>query len=131
METRCRLLRVLSGLPELETDIRFYGTDGQLLRRLDAGDRPTKTAVEYDGRHHVERQEQWEADLGRRETFENDQWRIVTLVSKDVYATPGLTVQRLAHIFRQRGLGVGQLSDEWRRHFPERPSGKDTGARSA
>lgn len=124
METRCRLLRVLSGLPELETDIRFYDANGQLLKRLDAGDRPTKTAVEYDGRHHVEREEQWEADLGRRELFENDQWRIVTLVSKDVYVTPGGTVERLAHIFRQRGMQVGHLSDEWRRHFPGRLNSK-------
>lgn len=120
METRCRLLRVLSGLPELETDIRFYGTDGQLLRRLDAGDRPTKTAVEYDGRHHVERQEQWEADIGRREEFEDEEWRIVTLVSKDVYTTPGATVERLRRIFRQRGIAVGRPLQEWRRYLPER-----------
>lgn len=129
METRCRLLRVFSGLPELETDIRFYDETGQLLKRLDAGDRPSKTATEYDGRHHIKREEQWQADLGRREMFENDNWRIVTLVSKDIYTTPGATVERLACIFRQRGMQVGELSDEWRRHFPERSNG--TGAQSA
>lgn len=129
METRCRLLRVLSGLPELETDIRFYDLEGQLLKRLDAGDRATRTAVEYDGRHHVERKDQWEADLGRRETFENDQWRIVTLISKDVYVTPGRTVERLAQVFGQRGLRAGPLRDEWRRHFPGRAA--TPGARPA
>ncbi|WP_256839590.1 hypothetical protein [Ornithinimicrobium faecis] len=122
METRCRLLRVLSGLPELETDVRFYGDRDELLKRLDAGDRPTRTAVEYDGRQHIERKDQWEADIGRRETFENEKWRIVTLVSKDIYVTPGLTVERLAHIFRQRGIHVGPLRDEWQRHFPGRPT---------
>lgn len=122
METRCRLLRVLSGLPELDTDIRFHDDQGQLVKRLDAGDRPSKTAVEYDGRQHIERKDQWEADLGRWETFENDQWRIVTLISKDVYVTPGLTVARLAEIFRLRGMPVGPLRDEWQRHFPGRPA---------
>ena len=129
METRCRLLRVFSGLPELDTDIRFYDDEGQLLRRLDAGDRRSKTAVEYDGRHHAEREDQWEADLGRREEFENDEWRIVTLVSKDVYATPGLTVERLTRVFRQRGIHVGRVTDEWRRHFPGWE--KVSGSRSA
>lgn len=121
METRSRLLRVLAGLPELETDIRFYDDLGNLRRRLDAGDRVTRTAVEYDGRHHVERREQWEADLGRREEFEDEEWRIVTLVSKDIYRTPEQTVERQARIFRQRGLPLGRRSQEWRRYFPGRP----------
>ncbi len=129
METRCRLLRVFSGLPELETDIRFFDEEGHLLKRLDSGDRPTKTAVEYDGRHHIERQEQWEADVGRRETFENDDWRIVTLLSKDIHVTPALTVDRPAQIFRQRGMQIGRLRDEWRRHFPGRVQAP--GSRSA
>lgn len=120
METRCRMLRVLSGLPELETDIRFHDEHGNLRRRLDAGDRATRTAVEYDGRHHVERESQWEADLGRREELEDDEWRIVTLVSKDIYRTPERTVERLSRIFRQRGIPVGHPAQEWRRSFPVR-----------
>lgn len=121
METRSRMLRVLSGLPELETDIRFVDPrTGQLRRRLDSGDRPSRTGVEYDGRHHVEREQQWEADIERREEFENEQWRILTLVSKDIFVTPGRTVERQRALFHQRGIHVGRLSDEWRRHFPGR-----------
>lgn len=117
METKARMLRVLSGLPELETDLRFYDSQGQLVRRLDAGDRATRTAVEYDGRQHVNREDQWESDLLRREEFEDQEWRIVTLVSKDIYTWPGRTVDRLARIFQRRGIKVGPRSDEWRRHF--------------
>lgn len=117
METKARMLRVLSGLPELETDLRFYDSQGQLVRRLDAGDRATRTAVEYDGRQHVNREDQWESDLLRREEFEDQEWRIVTLVSKDIYIWPGRTVDRLARIFQRRGIKVGPRSDEWRRHF--------------
>lgn len=121
MESRARMLRVLAGLPELETDIRFHDRAGRLLRRLDAGDRRTRTAVEYDGRHHIAREQQWEADLLRAEEFADEQWRIVTLVSKDIYATPGRTIERLERTFRQRGLVLGRRSQEWRSHFPERP----------
>ncbi|ANS77454.1 hypothetical protein SGUI_0058 [Serinicoccus hydrothermalis] len=117
METRCRLLRVLAGLPELETDVRLHDADGRLLRRLDAADRATRTAVEYDGRHHVTREEQWEADLGRREELEDADWRIMTLVSKDIFATPEQTLERQERLFRQRGIPVGRRSQEWRRYF--------------
>lgn len=120
METRARMLRVLSGLPELETDVRFFWPDGSLRRRLDSGDRPSRTAVEYDGRHHAERVEQWESDLLRREEFDDEEWRIVTLVSKDIFSSPGTTIDRLRRIFRQRGLTIGPRSQEWRRHFPDR-----------
>lgn len=122
METRSRLLRVLSGLPELETDIRFYDAHGNLLRRLDSGDRKSKSAVEYDGRHHIERERHWEADIGRREEFENDDWRILTLVSKDIFRTPAQTIERQARFFRQRGIPVGKLKDEWRRYFRGQPA---------
>ncbi|ANS77547.1 hypothetical protein SGUI_0151 [Serinicoccus hydrothermalis] len=118
METRARLLRVLAGLPELETDLRFYDQHGELMRRLDAGDRATRTAVEYDGRHHIQREGQWEGDLQRREGFEDDGWRIVTLISPDIFQHPGHTVNRLARIFQDRGMAFGALSDEWRRYFP-------------
>ncbi|SOC54828.1 Transcriptional regulator, AbiEi antitoxin, Type IV TA system [Ornithinimicrobium cerasi] len=121
METRARLLRVLSGLPELETDIRFYDERGRLRRRLDAGDRKTRTAVEYDGRQHVAREEQWESDIGRREEFEDEAWRIVVLTSKDIYRTPGETVERLRRILRARGMTIGPARDDWRRYFPGHP----------
>lgn len=121
METRCRMLRVLSGLPELESDIRFHDPiTHALLRRLDAGDRATRTAVEYDGKQHVQRQEQWESDIARREEFEDEEWRIVTLISKDIYNTPGKTVKRLERVLRKRGMRFGPLKDEWRLHFRDR-----------
>lgn len=120
METRSRMLRVLSGLPELQTDIRFYWPNGDLRRRLDAGDRATKTAAEYDGRQHVERVGQWESDVLRREEFEDEKWRIMTLVSKDIFVSPGLTIDRMATLFASRGMQMGPRKDEWRRYFPGR-----------
>ncbi len=79
--------------------------------------------MEYDGRHHIEREQQWVADLGRREELEDEEWRIVTLVSKDIYQTPEETVERQARIFRKRGIPVGGRSQQWRRYFPGRAAG--------
>lgn len=120
METRSRMLRVLSGLPELETDIRFHWPNGDLRRRIDAGDRATRSGIEYDGRHHVERVAQWESDVLRREEFENEEWRIMTLVSQDIFVHPGATIERMATMLASRGVRVGRRTDEWRRYFPGR-----------
>lgn len=124
METRSRMLRVLSGLPELETDIRFHRPNGDLRRRLDAGDRATRSGIEYDGRHHVERKAQWEADVLRREEFENEEWRIMTLVSHDIFVHPSATVERMATMLASRGVRVGRRKDEWRHYFPGRGQGQ-------
>ncbi len=118
METRSRLLIVLAGLPEPAVDIRFYDDDDNLRRRLDMGYRAHRLAVEYDGRQHAESPEQWESDVLRREEFDDSDWRIVTLLAKDIYRTPGATLERLVRAMRKQGMDVSVTSDEWRRHFP-------------
>ncbi|AXH97864.1 hypothetical protein DV701_02755 [Ornithinimicrobium avium] len=118
MESRSRMLMVLAGLPEPAVDIRFHDGDGTLLRRLDMGYREHRLAIEYDGRQHAESQEQWESDVGRREEFDEADWRIVTLLATDVYRTPGATLDRVVRAMRSRGMQVAVTSDEWRRHFP-------------
>ncbi|WP_267874126.1 hypothetical protein [Ornithinimicrobium avium] len=41
-------------------------------------------------------------------------------MSKDVYTSPGATVERLRRTFTRRGIPVGRPLQEWRRYFPER-----------
>lgn len=79
--------------------------------------------VEYDGRHHVERIDQWESDLDRREAIDNDDWRILVVTSRGIYREPGRTVDRVWLVLRSRGLPClpTRPSGEWRAHFPERP----------
>lgn len=100
MESRVRMLIVLAGLPEAEV----------------------KLIVEYDGRHHIERVEQWESDLKRREAIEDDGWRIIVLVANDIYATPAATIDKLHRLLASRGHpGMpARLSLAWQRHFPGR-----------
>jgi len=118
METRTRLLMVLAGLPEPEVNIVFLRPDGSVARRLDLGYRDLRLAVEYDGYQHHKERAVYEEDLIRREQFEQLDWRIVTLVSKDVYVTPGLTLERLVAALRARGATVPRLRQEWKRYFP-------------
>lgn len=119
METRSRLLIVLAGLPEPEVNICFFNEYGDVVRRTEMGYRDYRLAIEYDGRHHAETQAQWEADIARREEFDGADWRIVTLLAKDIYRTPGKTLERIVAAMRKEGMRVSISSDEWRRHFPE------------
>ena len=116
-ETRLRLLLVLAGLPEPEVNIVIYDRDGVVLRRIDLGYRRQMVGVEYDGRHHAENDEQWAADITRREDFDDWSWRLVTVISPGLWKEPGTTLRRVCHALRQRGLAVQVTSEEWKRYF--------------
>ncbi|WP_203338218.1 DUF559 domain-containing protein [Nocardioides limicola] len=120
METRLRMLIVLAGLPEPEVNVTIRNVVGEPIRRYDLSYRRSRTIVEYDGRHHIEREQQWESDLDRREAIDDDKWRILVVIAKGIYAEPERTLQRIHRVLRARGEpGVpAQLSDDWRPHFP-------------
>lgn len=122
METRVRMLIVLAGLPEPKVNITVGDQDGLERRKYDLCWPEVKLIVEYDGRQHVERIEQWESDVKRREAIDDDGWRIVVLIAGDVYNTPGETVAKLHRLLLARGCkGVpARPSREWERHFPGR-----------
>jgi hypothetical protein len=122
METRLRMLLVLAGLPEPEVNLTVRDVDGTPLRRYDLCWPGVRVVVEYDGRHHVERESSWEADLERRERIDDDGWRILVVVARGIHREPGRTVDRVWRLLRARRLpGVPvRPSDAWRPHFPER-----------
>lgn len=120
MESRTRLLLVLGGLPEPEVNITFRSPLGDVLRRLDMGYAAHRLAVEYDGRQHAESISQWEGDVDRREVFASLGWRLVTVLAKDLFRTPGQTLDRVVAAMRQVGMNVPRLRDDWRQHFPGR-----------
>ncbi|WP_265447896.1 hypothetical protein [Flexivirga meconopsidis] len=119
-ETMLRLLLVLGGLPEPVVDHRIYASDGRLLRRLDLAYLEQLLAIEYDGRHHIERTGQWHGDILRREEFEQLGWRFVVITSPDIWRTPGATLDRVGAALRERGVVLPRRTDAWRAHFPER-----------
>jgi hypothetical protein len=120
METRLRMLLVLAGLPEPRVNVTIRDVDGEPVRRFDLSWPEGKVIVEYDGRHHVEREEQWEVDLARREEIDDHGWRILVVVARGIYRDPGSTVDRVWRLLRDRGVpGVpSRPAQAWRPHFP-------------
>jgi hypothetical protein len=123
METRLRLLLVLAGIPEPQVNLTLRDVDGEPVRRFDLSWPDVKVVVEYDGRHHVEREETWERDLDRREAMDDDGWRLLVVTARGIYSDPERTVRRVLDVLRARrlpGLPV-QPDDGWRPHFPGPP----------
>lgn len=122
METRLRLLLVLAGLPEPVVNHKIRDEEGRVRRRLDLSYPELRLIVEYDGRHHVEVVEQWDADLDRREELDADGWRTIVVTAKGIYTEPARTLERVLRALQSQGcrdLPV-RLGDEWRAHFPGR-----------
>lgn len=118
METGARLLIVLSGLPEPAVNLSVQDGSGR-SRRLDLSYPELKIAVEYDGRHHIAREAQWESDLARREDLEALGWRFIVLTSRDLFVTPGKTVDRVVAALASRGVRVLPRAG-WQLHFAGR-----------
>lgn len=120
METRLRLLLVLAGLPEPEVNHLIRDEWGAVIRRLDLSYPTLKLIIEFDGRHHIEREQQWEADIERRESLDSDGWRTLVVTSAGIYRHPTATVEKVRRALQSRGVRVGQLRQGYRSHFPGR-----------
>lgn len=122
MESRLRVLIVLARLPEPTINHKVRRPDGSVRFRLDLSYPDFRVVIEYDGRQHAESSRQWDWDIDRREWMDDDKWRIVIVRSKDIYNTPGQTLQRIIKTMRDKGMTVPRLSDEWRLHFSGLPN---------
>lgn len=85
-ETRLRMLIMLAGLPEPEVNHEVRDETGTVIYRLDLAYADHRLAFEYDGRHHIGREGQWEDDLRRRERLEAGGWRILVFASVDLHS---------------------------------------------
>ncbi|MBO1755178.1 endonuclease domain-containing protein [Allobranchiibius sp. CTAmp26] len=116
-ETRLRLLLILAGFPEPVVNLALRDADGEILRRLDLAYERPKLAIEYDGRHHIDRRDQWQRDLLRREELEGHGWRFVVITSDDLYSHPDRLLTRVAAAMRAQGMPVPRPSSRWRTYF--------------
>jgi very-short-patch-repair endonuclease len=120
METRLRMPLVLAGLPEPEINLKIRDDDGEVIRKYDLSYPAARIAVEYNGKVHIETTEQWEHDLERRADVDEDNWRLIVVVSAGIYKRPEQTVARVWRVLRARGVSgtPARPSDAWRAHFP-------------
>ena len=121
METRLRMLIILAGLPEPVVNFEVVDSDGRARYRIDLSFPEQRVAIEFDGRHHIEREAQWEGDLFRREDLESQDWKFVVVVGAQMYGDPATVLARVEAVLHSRGIRVPRLlSSEWHRHFPGR-----------
>ena len=116
-ESRLRLLMVSGGLPEPKINYLVDDKPTFRSREIDLAFPEWKVAVEFDGRHHVERVRHWQKDILRREDLEGMGWKFVIITSASMYAEPLRVLVRITDKIVSAGGPRIPLRDDWRRHF--------------
>jgi very-short-patch-repair endonuclease len=94
METRLRVLLVLSGLPRPEVQVSIHDDQGNFLGRPDLLYSKQRLAIEYDGGNHRDRM----VDDNRRQNgLVGAGLRLLRFTAADVYGTPELIAMQVRH----------------------------------
>jgi hypothetical protein len=117
METRVRMLIVLSGLPEPEVNSVVRDSNGDVIARFDLSYADFGIVIEYDGRHHAAESQRLK-DIARREWMDDRGLRLIVITARDIYQYPEQTVARIVAVMRSRGMALPRLHQGWRDHFP-------------
>lgn len=118
METRLRLLLVDAGLPEPLVNQWILDADGTPLHKPDLSWPQWRVAVDYDGHHHEQRDDDGDVregrasnwrqrqDQSRRDLLTDDGWVFRVVTAFDVLGRPDLTAERIRTILRRAGAPV-------------------------
>src|SRR3989454_4818344 len=94
METRLRILLVLTGLPRPEVQVSIRDDDGRFLGRPDLLYRLQRLAIEYDGGNHRDRL----VDDNRRQNgLVGAGFRLLRFTAADVDGTPNAVATQGRH----------------------------------
>ena len=94
METRLRILLVLTGLRRPEVQVYIRDDDGRFLGRPDLLYRLQRLAIEYDGGNHRDRL----VDDNRRQNgLVGAGFRLLRFTAADVYGTPNAVATQVRH----------------------------------
>ncbi|MEJ2885039.1 type IV toxin-antitoxin system AbiEi family antitoxin [Actinomycetospora aeridis] len=108
-ETRTRLiLRAAPGIPEATPQLVVLDDGGGFIGRVDFGWRQLRTALEYQGEHHLVDKRQWRRDAVRTTRLAGAGWLILPITAHDLFVDPRGFVRRVrvALARRARELGV-------------------------
>lgn len=118
METRLRLLLEGAGLPEPMVNEWVKSADGTPLHCPDLSWPQWRVAVDYDGRHHNDRDDErdvsagrasdWRArqDQSRRDLLAEDGWAFRVFTSFDVFRQPAILIERVRRALSLAGAPV-------------------------
>lgn len=118
METRMRLLFAEPGLPEPMVNQWIVDGDGAPIHKADLSWPQWRVAIDYDGRHHHQRDDEdavhagrasdWRQrqDESRRDLLADLGWVFRVLTSFDIFRRPELTIERVRVTLRRAGAPV-------------------------
>jgi hypothetical protein len=92
METRVRLLIVLSGLPRPDAQVIVVDRQRKFVARADLGYPEHRLLIEYDGAWHWE---QLAADERRRDDMRRLGWDVLLVTGDDYYRNPARILERV------------------------------------
>ena len=118
-ESRLRMLYVLAGLPEPQTQVTVERAGGGSYR-IDLGWPQVKVGAEYDGAYHRDDPGQAEHDAYRRGELSGLGWSLSVVTSTGLYAAPADVLVETWELLQERGLHVGRIKSGWQAHFPGR-----------
>jgi hypothetical protein len=99
-ESMTRAIIVMSGLPTPTPQVEIYGADGHFIARGDLAYVAERIVIEYDGYHHLTREQQAK-DAHRRGELAIEDWLMVTIVPMDI-STPRLLVSKVRRALASR-----------------------------
>jgi len=115
-ETDVRLLLVLAGLPEPQTNLDVFDDAGTWLARGDLVIPEFRLIIEHDGWHHERSAEQRQKDHLRRERIEAAGWTLIVITTAD-FQHPTAIVARVFEALVRRGYAGPPpfLTSQWHR----------------
>lgn len=99
------LLRVrihFSDLPDAEPQLEVCDDQGNAIGHVDLGYDELRIAIEYDGRHHAEREEQFDYDVGRYTELESLGWHVMRAARGDLRNGSEVFLRRLRRLIASR-----------------------------
>jgi hypothetical protein len=106
METLLRLLLVAAGLPEPLVNPPVV-VDGGLTLHPDLLWERWRIVLEYEGDQHRADRRRFIGDIDRKEKFEAAGWRVIRVVSDDIFVHPGAFIARVRRVIRARERELG------------------------
>ena len=100
-ESVARVLIGQAGLPLPEPNVDIFDDFGEFLARGDLVYRDLKIVIEYDGEHHLSREQQAK-DAARRHRLARNGWFVITIVADDL-RQPRLLIRKVREALALRG----------------------------
>ena len=101
-ESALRVVIVLAGLPEPECNVNIFDAWGRFLARGDLVYAEYKTLLEYHGDQHRTDRAQWQKDVHRVGSLEDEGWQMLQFTDADL-RRPDALVARLTRRLTARG----------------------------